>query len=137
MGSMRTRETDIDLDRAFLVAHLLTGNVQDAEAAVLLAMESWKPENESGEYLFRKIVQAAAGSRIERTSFASTYHLPSQLQNVLKLSRSLRRSFVLRMLVGLPAEVCADLLSIDSQLVDEHLRCALLRLGDCALDRRE
>ncbi len=123
------RGTDMELDRAFLVSYLLTGNMEAAEAAVLLALESWKPAIESAECLFLKIVQTAAGTSIEGVSFAAASYLPPELQNVLKLAGPLRRSFVLRILAGLPAELCAKLLNVDSRLLEAYLRRAFVCLG--------
>ena len=125
--------------RAFLTAHLLTGNVEQAESATIAAIDSWNPDDETEEVLFEKALAMAARTRIKP---ASSYWnepdvagscLPVELQRVLRLARPLRRCFVLRVLVGLPPRVCAKLLRSDSRRVDQYSCDACRCLG--ALDR--
>ena len=125
--------------RAFLTAHLLTGNMDQAESATMAAIDSWNPDDETEEVLFEKALAMAARARIKP---ASSYWnepdvagscLPVELQRVLRLARPLRRCFVLRVLVGLPPRVCAKLLRSDSRRVDQYSCDASRYLG--ALDR--
>ena len=102
--------------RAFLTAHLLTGNMEQAESATIAAIDSWNPDDETEEVL----------------DVAGPCH-PVELQRVLRLARPLRRCFVLRVLVGLPPRVCAKLLRSDSRRVDQYSCDASRCLG--ALDR--
>ena len=120
------------IERAFLTAHLLTANIHQAEDATLKGLDSWKPEEEPGEALFQHVLDASARAQIQANrpdSDASGSYLPNELKAVLRLSPDLRRCFVLRVLVGLPLLVCARLLRLDSDRVDEYTCAALQCLG--------
>ena len=120
------------LDRALLTAHLLTGSLQQAEEATLEAIDSWKPGDEPEEVLFQHVLDAAARAHVEPNpnhpdSFGS--YLPNELKAVLRLAPQLRRCFVLRVLAGLPADVCGRLLCLHSDLVDRYTTDALQYLA--------
>jgi hypothetical protein len=120
------------LDRALLTAHLLTGSLQQAEEATLEAIDSWKPDKEPEEVLFQNVLEAAAQAQAEAYSSnqdSSASYLPHELQAILRLAPQLRRCFVLRILVGLPAEVCGRLLGLHSEQVDEYTCAGLQSLG--------
>ena len=125
--------------RAFLTAHLLTGNMEQAESATIAAIDSWNPDDETEEVLFQKTLAMAARASIKRVPLSSNEPdvagscLPVELQRVLRLARPRRRCFVLRVLVGLPPRVCAKLLRSDSRRVDQYSCDACRCLG--ALDR--
>ena len=126
--------------RAFLTAHLLTGNMDQAESATMAAIDSWNPDDETEEVLFEKALAMAARASIKRAPLSSNEPdvagscLPVELQRVLRLARPLRRCFVLRVLVGLPLRVCAKLLRSDSRRVEQCSCDACRYLG--ALDRK-
>ena len=111
------------LDRALLTAHLLTGNLQQAEEVTLDAIDSWRPDEEAEQVLFRNVLDAAARAQARPNSNnldpASSY-LPNELKAVLRLAPQLRRCFVLRVLAGLPAQACARSLSLHSDMVDRY-----------------
>jgi DNA-directed RNA polymerase specialized sigma24 family protein len=120
------------IERAFLTAHLLTGSIQQAEDATLKGLDSWNPDEEPGEALFQNVLDAAARTQIQPNrpdSEASGSYLPNELKAVLRLSPQLRRCFVLRVLVGLPSQMCARLLGLHSDEVDEFTCAALQCLG--------
>jgi DNA-directed RNA polymerase specialized sigma24 family protein len=120
------------IERAFLTAHLLTGSIQQAEDATLKGLDCWNPDEEPGEALFQSVLDAAARAQVQPNrpdSEASGSKLPNELKAVLRLSPELRRCFVLRVLVGLPSQVCARLLGLDSDRVDEDTCAALQCLG--------
>jgi DNA-directed RNA polymerase specialized sigma24 family protein len=115
------------LDRAFLTAHLLTGNLRQAEKATLYAIDLWRPGEESEAVLFQNVLDAAAHAQVEpaANADASAPHLPDELQAVLRLAPQLRRCFVLRILAGLPAKACARLLFLHSDLIEQYTCDAL------------
>ena len=116
------------LDRALLTAHLLTGNLQQAEAVTLDAIDSWRPGEEAEEVLFQNVFDAAARAHVEPDSNnqnSTISYLPKELKAVLRLAPLLRRCFVLRILAGLPAQACARLLSLQSDMVEQYTCDAL------------
>ena len=116
------------LDRAFLTAHLLTGNLQQAEEVTLDAIDSWRTGEEAEEVLLQNVFDAAARIQVEtdsRNLEASTSYLPNELKAVLRLAPQLRRCFVLRILAGLPEQACARLLSLHSDMVERYTCDAL------------
>lgn len=119
------------VDRAFLAAHLLTGSPEQAECAVLEAVASWGPDRSEDELLnqvlraaVRRAAQDAEAPGDEADS--SGIFLPAALQAVLRLAPLLRRCYVLRVLVRLPRHVCACMLDLPVQRVDQYT-CAALR----------
>jgi hypothetical protein len=114
------------IGRAFLAAHLLTGNIEQAESATMRAIESWNAEEESEEVLFQNVVNTAVRSPVRFEPEAAGPHLPAELRAVLSLAPQLRRCFVLRILERLPSQVCARLLHLHADDVD-RCTCAALR----------
>jgi hypothetical protein len=116
------------LDRAFLTAHLLTGNLQQAEEVTLDAIDSWRPGEEPEDVLFQNVLDATAGAQVEpnsKTPDPASSYLPNELKAVLRLTPQLRRCFVLRILAGLPEQACARLLSLHSDMVERYTCDAL------------
>jgi DNA-directed RNA polymerase specialized sigma24 family protein len=105
------------------MAHLLTGNPEQAETVVSEAIEWWNSDEDNGDELFQEVLNAAI--RCEIASESRQSYLPAELRAVLSLSPLLRRCFVLRMLAGLPRQVCSRLLHVDSRLVDQCTRAAV------------
>jgi hypothetical protein len=123
--------TDV-VARSFRTAYLLTNSAEAAESAVLAGIESWNPHDESDQTLFHKIMTAAARRRGQweppvRT--AARVWLPEELRTVLTLAPLIRRCFVLRNLVGMPAKSCARLLGLLPKQVDEYAGAAHRCLG--------
>ncbi len=120
------------IDRALLTAHLLTGNLHQAEEVTLNAIESWRPGEEPEESLFEDVLDAAARARFEpdpNYPDPSGWYLPNELQAVLRLAPQLRRCYVLRILAGVPAKACARMLSLPSDMVEEYTGDAIRRLA--------
>ena len=122
-----------DMDKAFVTAFLLSGNAARAEAAVLQGIESMNSDRGKPEDLLQTTVEAA----IERETFGersltppgpALTRLPLELQRVMRLPHFLRQCFVLRVLAGLPRELCADLLNSDQGQVDRGTCAAMLEL---------
>jgi DNA-directed RNA polymerase specialized sigma24 family protein len=119
---------------AFLAAHLLTAKTEQAESAVVEAMESWDPDDDSEEVLFLQVLRSALQADVECVPSSSNdadslnSMLPAELNAVLSLPPQLRHCFVVRMLVGFSREICARLLHLHSRQVDQYTRAALQRL---------
>lgn len=119
--------------RAFGTAHLLTANLQQAESAVLKAIELFDPHVDTVEALFQYTVHAASLNPTEPMPSAASHppeptnsFLPVELQAVLNLSRDLRHCFVLRVLAGWSRLACARLLNLQGRKVDRYT-CVALR----------
>lgn len=113
--------------RSLHTAYLLTNSAEAAESAVLAGIESWNPDDESNEALFNKVMCAAARRHHRweppiRTG--ARLWLPEELRAVLTLAPPIRRCFVLRNLAGMSAQVCARLLGLPPNQVDEYAGAA-------------
>jgi hypothetical protein len=114
------------IDKAMLTAYLLTGSLKQAENSVLSGIRLWNPNTESEETLFNWVMMEAVAS--DDSSFTVDIELPVELQNVFTLPLSIRRCFVLRILVGMKVEGCARLLNVTSQFVNLYVCQALIWL---------
>jgi hypothetical protein len=123
------RAVEDPIGRAFLMAHLLTGNIEQAERATIEAIDSWNPGDESGATLLLNVLNAAARAEIKYEPRRPGQHLPRELQAVLRLEPQPRRCFVLRVLAGLPLEACARLLHLDSRRLERYTCAAFQCLG--------
>ena len=111
-----------------MIAHLLTANVNQAEEAVLIAIDSFDPDTDTDESLFQSAISAAV--RLPwRTPNLSRVFLPAELQSVLNLPGELRRCFVLRVLLGMSRQACAALLRLNVRSVERHTCNALQHFG--------
>ncbi len=63
-------------------------------------------------------------------------YLPIELRRVLKLAPELRICFVLRILVGLPAQVCAQILHLGIRRINQYSLTAIKSLGTTELSGR-
>jgi DNA-directed RNA polymerase specialized sigma24 family protein len=111
--------------RAFLAAHLLTANAEQAESAVMEAIASWDPDDDCEEALFERVLNIALRGQPSDVPDSPASFLPAELQAVVHLSPQLRRCFVLRILVGLSRQACARLLHWESRQVDQYTSAAL------------
>ena len=122
------------LCRAFVTSLLLTGSSGNAEAAVMRAIEAWKPEETSEDALLSATLQFSVDPHTDdseadsRDSAAS--RLPRELRGILRLSTLSRHSLVLRVLAGLPRQVCAELLNLDASLMDHYTHIGLYQLPE-------
>ena len=126
------------LSRSFLTARLLTGNITQAETAVIEAIGLCNPEQENEEDFFETTLRTAAQMQMIAAP-AESYEestndscLPIELRRVLELSPELRRCFVLRILAGVPSKVCAQLLRLGATQIDQYCCAAMQALS--ALD---
>jgi hypothetical protein len=121
--------------KAFITALLLTGSLERAETAVLEGVRFSDLEETAGKSLLQGAVEASIPShseipeqRTEELDKASSI-LPFELQRVLRLSTDLRHCFVLRVLLGLPREVCARMLRLDIRQIAERTSAAMQELA--------
>ena len=120
-------------NRAFVTAFLLAGNAERAEAAVLKSIGLVNCDDPSGDDLIRGTVNHAIEAeeipeRFPRRLEPAFLRLPFELQRVLQLPRHPRQCFVLRVLVGLPRDICARLLHSEVRQIDEGACAAMLQL---------
>jgi hypothetical protein len=125
----------IAVSRTFVMAHLLTASIDQAETACGEALDAWNPETEGDDVLLRYGVAAAlrttplpSPSRLNNSESGGSY-LAAELQAVLKLPQPLRRCFALRMLGGFSAADCAHLLRLRSRDIEKYTRSAVIRLA--------
>lgn len=121
------------VDRAFITALLLTASVERAEAAILKSSRLMNLDTPC-DVFFRGTVNAALETQCESQAQTpgqlehASSTLPPELRPVLRLSSGLRQCFVLRVLMGLPREACARLLSLDIGQINERTCTAMLEL---------
>ena len=115
------------LDMAFRTALLLVGATRTAEAAVthgIVACEDLSHRGlliEAVRYAIRRRTRPADGPyEVEL--------LPRELRRLFMLRPLLRECFVLRILVGLSPEMCAELLDISIREFEEAVYAALTQL---------
>ena len=127
---VRTAPAHRAIGRAFVTAVLLTGSTERAEGAVMDAIETWNPGEPLEDALFDRAVRASMGTSAARAGAGETTPsaFPPGLVGVARLSPELRRCFVLRILAGFAREVCASLLHLSKDRIEEHTHAALRQL---------
>jgi len=129
----QVRESDHRIERAFrrayVAAHLITGNGRRAEQIVVDAFDHWDPDWETDESLLRLAVRSAARASAGTCEPESARgYLPAELRAVLGLPEQQRRCYVLRVLEGLTRLSSAQLLGLNRDEVDQLTNAALKRL---------
>jgi len=118
--------------QAFIVALLITGTTEDAEAAVLEGISSLDLADEPRKLLINRTIVALIEHR-NRNTLQKRGHVPNtlarELQSVVDLAPDIRICFVLRMLIGLPSQVCADLLRVEISQIKRRVTAAVLTLS--------
>ena len=116
------------LDIAFRTALLLTGDTRTAEMAVTRAIDACEALSPGGI-----LIEAVRSAVRRRTKLSNCPYevdgLPVELQRLFMLQPLLRHCFVLRILVGLLSEVCAELLEISIAEFEDALYGALTELA--------
>ena len=115
------------LDMAFRTAVLLTGDTRTAEAAVMHAIGGCEDLSPGG--LLTEAVRSAV--RLQGSSPNGPYEvecLPPELRRLFLLQPLPRHCFVLRILVGLSPEVCAELLEVSDTEFENAVNRALTQL---------
>jgi hypothetical protein len=118
------------LPQALCTALLLTGGTKPAEAAVLDGISALALGQLSGGSLSLESAKAAVQRRadLEDQSDPLFSMLPLELRRLFLLLPKNRECFVLRVLIGLPPEVCAEMLHVPIAEVDDALYTALQEL---------
>jgi len=112
---------------AFRTALLLAGATKTAELAVLDGIDAC--ENISDRSLLIETVRSTIRRRTESPDVRDGINLlPPELRRLLGLQPMSRDCFVLRILVQLPPEVCAELLEISIAEYEDALYGALNQL---------
>ena len=115
------------LDLAFRTTLLLTGTVNTAEEAIMGGIDAC--EDLSPSDLLIEAVRSAIRLRKESQNLhCEVEYLSPELQRLFMLQSLPRRCFVLRILVGLSSEFCADLLDISVCEFEEGLQAAFIEL---------
>jgi len=122
------RDIEQAVSLAFRAAHLLTASTQQAESAVLKAIDSFDPDVDTGETLFQNAILGAVQCPSSQSKSTESFE-PLELHAILSLSENLRRCFVLRVLVGLSRRSCARLLRLNVSAVNDYTCAALQRLA--------
>ena len=115
------------LDMAFRTALLLTDAMKTAEAAVMQGIGACEDLSPRG------LLIEASRSAVQRRTKSSdgpceVERLPPELRRLFILQPLPRQCFVLRILVGLTREVCAELLEISVTECEGALYAALIEL---------
>ena len=115
------------LDMAFRTALLLTGDTRTAEAAVMHGIGVCEDLSPGG--LLIEAVRSALRRRTKSSEGPCEVEcLPPELRRLFLLQPLPRHCFVLRILVGLSPEVCAELLEISVIEFEDSVYEALTRL---------
>jgi hypothetical protein len=116
------------LDMAFRTALLLAGTTKDAEEAVMDGIGACEDLSHRG-----LLIEAVRSILRRRTKSAHDLDalelLPSELRRLFMLQPLSRDCFVLRILVGLSPEACAELLNISITEFEDTVCAALNRLS--------
>jgi hypothetical protein len=132
-GNEPDAETSEAFQKMFIAALLLTGSAAGAECSILEGIKTLDQGEVSGAAALQGTLKAAVVPQIRRERLAiqdlSASGLPIELRRVLLLREDLRRSFVLRLLVGLPLCECSRLLSLETCQVEQNIVSAALALA--------
>jgi hypothetical protein len=114
-------------DMAFRTALLLTGDTRTAEVAVRRAIDACEALSPGGI-----LIEAVRSAVRRRTKLSNGPYevecLPTELRRLFMLQPLPRHCFVLRVLVGLSPEVCAELLEISIIEFEDAVYEALTQL---------
>jgi hypothetical protein len=121
------------LQDALTAALMLTGTAEGAERAVWESIGTLD-ESAGGDLFHATLRTAVAAAKTQRdqsvdVSGWTLTSLPNELRRVLSLRANLRHCFVLRILLGLPLNECADLLETDESTVAENTVSAAVALA--------
>src|SRR3984893_4970978 len=115
------------LDMAFRTALLLAGNTKTAEASVMDGIGAC--EDLSDRALLIEAVRSTIRRRTKSADAPDALELlPPELRRLLILQPLSRDCFVLRILVGLSPEVCAELLDVSITEFEDAVCAALNQL---------
>jgi hypothetical protein len=114
-----------EVSKAFLVLLLLTGSVAQSEEALLESIQRLDlSDNAPAEKLMQYAFEAVSGRLRNNVEDCAVSLLPPELESVLRLPSDLRGCFTLRVLAGLPGEICASLLDLETSQLEEAVGAA-------------
>jgi hypothetical protein len=115
------------LDMAFRTALLLTGDTRTAEVAVMHGIGVCEDLSPGG--LLTEAIKSAVRRRTKSSDGPYEVEcLPPELRRLFMLQPLLRHCFVLRILMGLSPEACAELLEVSVTEFEDAVYGALTRL---------
>ena len=118
------------LDRVFLAALLITGNMDGAEVAVLDGIAALDGAISSDGFLLATLKSAI--ERSEQRSGETDDIFPSvplELRRILLLNPDIRACFVLRVLLGMPSKTSSEVLRIPIQEIGHSVSDAMQQLA--------
>ena len=125
------------LDRVFLVALLITGNTDGAEAAVLDGIAALDGTISSDGFLLATLKSATERAEQRSDETDDTFpSVPLELRRILLLNPQMRACFVMRVLLGMPSETCSEVLRIPIQEISHLVIDAMRQLGFLASTTR-
>jgi DNA-directed RNA polymerase specialized sigma24 family protein len=119
----------LGLERVFITALLLIGDADRAEAVVLTGIDKLDLETTTRQSLLEQVAGEAATIVPNAGPPPASLNLDPQLRRVMELPTPLRRCFVLRVLVGLGLQKCAETLQLEPGMVDAFAVEASCRLA--------
>ena len=115
------------VDMAFRTALLLTGDTRAAEAAVAHGIAACEDLSPGG-----LLIEAVKSAVRQRTNSSDGPYeiecLPTELRRLFMLQPLARHSFILRVLVGLSPQACAELLEVPVTEFEDAVSGALTQL---------
>jgi hypothetical protein len=114
------------VNRAFILAALLTQDVEHAESIVAAAIEAVPAESFSETAL---LSQVASTAWIRSPAAERLPAIPKELQSVSRLPRQLRWCFSMRILAGITTQVCAQITGLHEEQVTYFVQLSMQMLA--------
>lgn len=136
MTESRQSENAIQwVGRYFLVAYLMAGDPAEAVASLEEAINNRQTAKDDEQDFLMLVAQSAC--RLDRNPCAQPrprssglqVDLPRELQNVLGLPTLQRRCFLLHLCERMPTPMCARILDLTVEDVDQNIRSAVIELA--------
>lgn len=122
--------TEEELGRVFLVALLITGNMDGAEDAVLDGIAALDGTITSDDFLLATLKVAIERGEQRFGETEDTFpSMPLELRRILLLNPDIRACFVVRVLLGMPSETCSEVLGIPIQTISHSVSDAMQQLA--------
>lgn len=136
MTESRLNENDIRwVARYFLVAYLLVGDPAEAVASLEDVIDHWQTVKDDEEEFLTLVARSACRPGYNSCPQAGLrpsgfqVDLPRELHHVLDLPSSRRHCFVLHLCERIPIPMCARILNLTIEDVNQHIRAAVIQLA--------
>jgi hypothetical protein len=130
MQSKTEKQLTEVLDRVFLVALLITGNMDGAGDAVLDGIAALGGTISSDAFRLATLKSAVERGEQHSGEIEDIFpSLPLELRRILLLSPDIRACFVLRVLLGMPTEACSEVLRIPIEEIGHSVSDAMQQLA--------